>query len=239
MLWPTPDAAVSNDGEEIASFTARRARLKARGINGNGMGTPLAMAAKAWPTPTSRDFKAGGDTRERSNGPMLTDAVLSFAGGMPLAAQASHWATPTAHDARRPGADLTSAQRGNLSRDAALWASPRAEMARALGNPAHITPRRGNGNIEDQTAAFSLPAPATSTDGETSSHVRRSLNPLFVEWLMGWPPGWTWLALTPPASTGCACSATALCRWRRRMRSALSSLASPPAALPAQLSWLE
>lgn len=32
---------------------------------------------------------------------------------------------------------------------------------------------------------------------------------------------------------------TALCRWRRRMRSALSSLASPPAALPAQLSWLE
>jgi hypothetical protein len=48
--WPTPDAAISNDSEDLETFLARQDRQKARGINGNGMGTPLAMAAKLWPT---------------------------------------------------------------------------------------------------------------------------------------------------------------------------------------------
>lgn len=80
----------------------------------------------------------------------------------------------------------------------------------------------------------SLPGLETSTDGETSLPGRRSLNPLFVEWLMGWPPGWTSIA-----SNASACSATALCRWKQRMRSALSSLGSPLAALPVQFSLLD
>ncbi len=45
-LLPTPDAAVSNDGEDIDGWVARRERVKARGINGNGMGTPLAIAVR-------------------------------------------------------------------------------------------------------------------------------------------------------------------------------------------------
>jgi hypothetical protein len=61
--------------------------------------------------------------------------------------------------------------------------------------------------------------------GQTSSHPRRSLNPLFVEWLMGWPPGWTLLAWTD-----FACSATALSAWKQRMRFALLQLGLPPAA---------
>nr|WP_254435587.1 DNA methyltransferase [Ruegeria arenilitoris] len=40
------------------------------------------------------------------------------------------------------------------------------------------------------------------------------LNPLFAEWLMGWPPGHALLS----------CSATGFARWRRDMRSALSAL---------------
>jgi hypothetical protein len=51
------------------------------------------------------------------------------------------------------------------------------------------------------------------------------LNPAFVEWLMGWPTGWT----------ASACSATELSRFKQRMRSALSQLTSH-AAPPAQLS---
>lgn len=88
------------------------------------------------------------------------------------------------------------------------------------------------------TLASILPDPPISTVGEESSHIRRSLNPLFVEWLMGWPPGWTLLALTLPASTGIACSETELSRYRRRMRSALSQLGSPPEAPPEQISFL-
>lgn len=57
------------------------------------------------------------------------------------------------------------------------------------------------------------------------ARVSSVLNPGFVEWLMGWPTGWT----------ASACSATELSRFKRHMRSALSQLTSH-AAPPAQLS---
>jgi hypothetical protein len=186
-MWPTPSAALHNDGETPETFEARREALREKHKNGNGAGTPLTMAVKMWGTPTTRDHK---DTGSLENVP----------------------------------------ENGLLGRQVSNWATPRSEMARALGNPKHITARRGNGNIEDQTAAFSLPAPETSTDGEPSSPIdptsRRQLNPAFVEWLMGWPPGWT----------SFACSETALSRWRQHMRSALSARDCTPAAPPAQIS---
>jgi DNA (cytosine-5)-methyltransferase 1 len=45
-LLPTPAAGVFNDGETVEQWDARRERVKAKGINGNGMGEPLAIAAK-------------------------------------------------------------------------------------------------------------------------------------------------------------------------------------------------
>jgi site-specific DNA-cytosine methylase len=65
----------------------------------------------------------------------------------------------------------------------------------------------------------------TYTVGGIPSKERRSLNPLFVEWLMGWPPGWTLLAWTD-----FACSATELSAFKARMRSALLHLGLPPPA---------
>lgn len=59
---------------------------------------------------------------------------------------------------------------------------------------------------------------------------RRSLNAVFVAWLMGWPRGWT----------NCACSATALSRWKQAMRSELLALPLPSASMPRrQTSMLE
>jgi hypothetical protein len=52
-LLPTPAAGLHNLDEDPAQFEARRARLKAKGINGNGAGTPLAIAVKLLPTPTA------------------------------------------------------------------------------------------------------------------------------------------------------------------------------------------
>ncbi len=45
-LLPTPNAGNFNDGESLESWRARRDRNKAKGINGNGQGTPLAIAAQ-------------------------------------------------------------------------------------------------------------------------------------------------------------------------------------------------
>lgn len=66
--WPTPDASVAQDGESLSSWEARREMLKQKGINGNGCGLPLTMAAQlaGWATPTSRDYKDGASTLENT-----------------------------------------------------------------------------------------------------------------------------------------------------------------------------
>lgn len=79
--WPTPDATASNDGEDLESWLARRDRVRATGINGNGMETPLAVAARLWPTATTGDANGSGSAgysteSGRSEGTTLTDAAV-------------------------------------------------------------------------------------------------------------------------------------------------------------------
>jgi hypothetical protein len=57
---PTPTAANPNDGESLESWEARRQRNLAKGINGNGQGTPLGIAVKLLPTPRTSDTTGPG-----------------------------------------------------------------------------------------------------------------------------------------------------------------------------------
>jgi hypothetical protein len=68
--------------------------------------------------------------------------------------------------------------------------------------------------LTDAARSFPQGQP-TSTPGEPSSSATRRLNPCFVEWLMGWPIGWT----------DCDSPATEWSLYRQRMRSALLALA--------------
>lgn len=64
-LLPTPAAGNFNDGESLESWEARRQANLAKGINGNGQGTPLAIAAQQLlPTPQAHDA-AGAKTPEQ------------------------------------------------------------------------------------------------------------------------------------------------------------------------------
>lgn len=172
-------------------------------------------SSSQWPTPNATDGEKGstGQTFARGN--------LSL-----TAAAAAKWPTPMARD-HRSGGDGRARHNGPMLPDVAeRWATPRAlekgQYTRDHGNPEKARP-----SLTGQ--AFSLQARATSPDGKPPLPLRRSLNPLFVEWLMGWPPGWTLLAWTD-----FACSATALSRWKRHMRSALSHLGLPRGVAPAQ-----
>lgn len=115
-----------------------------------------------------------------------------------------------------------------------IWATPRAhevgQYTRDRGDPekqrASLT-----GQAMSADFLYSVRLPERSPTGAPSLKERRSLNPLFVEWLMGWPPGWTLLVWTD-----FACSETALCRYRQLMRCELLSFAPPPAAPAPQLS---
>ncbi|WP_210243788.1 hypothetical protein, partial [Mesorhizobium sp. B1-1-5] len=136
------------------------------------------------------------------------------------------WSTPRATDGEKGGPNQAFGAGGMpLPAQAHQWPTPTSLSFGESHQP-------GNSKSMNDTLdlASSLRGRPTYPVGEMHSTERRSLNPLFVEWLMGWPPGWTLLAWTD-----FACSATALFLWRQRMRSALSQLASPSAAPPAQL----
>lgn len=57
------DAAVFNDGQSVEAWEKRHARERLKKYNGNGGGTPLAMAVRlpSWATPTVGDSRGGGN----------------------------------------------------------------------------------------------------------------------------------------------------------------------------------
>lgn len=73
--WPTPDASAVNLSEPLETWLARREKLKAKGINGNGAGMPLGIAVRLWPTPVAADSDKGG-TRYGSGNLTLRGAAI-------------------------------------------------------------------------------------------------------------------------------------------------------------------
>ncbi len=171
-----------------------------------------------WGTPTARDWK-DGDTSQ-----------LDVPENGLLGRMAANWPTPRSKEDgeyQYSRGDKTKPV-PTLSGAAQNWPTPTSLSFADSHQP-------GNSKSYNETMALAekvslasaLPDRPISTVGEESSHIRRALNPLFVEWLMGWPRGWTSLALTPPASSDSECSATAFIRWKRHMCSALLQLGLP------------
>lgn len=103
--WPTPDAFVSNDGEQPETFLARKAAVKAKGVNGNGMGTPLAMAAKMWPTPITGDAHLNSTPQAAARRLEEGKSTLSRVSAM--------WPSPVASEARQGFQDRTRGKKGS------------------------------------------------------------------------------------------------------------------------------
>jgi hypothetical protein len=115
-LWPTPTASNPNEQETLESWTGRRQRERARGRNGNGMGTPLGIAVRLWPTPTAADGSSGpGQAQTAEGSPDLRTTVTA-------------WATPTAADSQ---------SRGSATGDRGGWRSLVDQAPSAL-NPAWV-----------------------------------------------------------------------------------------------------
>ena len=168
-----------------------------------------------WPTPTERDHRS-----------IHASPATIANNSRPLSEAAGLWATPRASDGDKGAASQSFSGGGSpLPAMVALWATP--TVADTEGGRANRSGERA-GELLIRGQALALhghPDPLTKPPGGNSSRYGLTLNPWFVERLMGWPTGWT-------ASDF---SATGLSHWRRRMRSALLHLASPP-PLPVQLS---
>lgn len=256
--WPTPSASLVQDGEDPETWRARMDRLEEKHRNGNGAGTPLTMAARTWPTPTTKDGEQAGSREPGVGGPTLHEESqrwptprVTTNGGIPspgvegrgsrLEDAAGTWPTPTGSDGnRRTDASQTREGAPSLTEEGARWPSPRAEDGESAGNhpgatdsltgatktwptPAaadgdrateYITRKDGSNPTLLGASRRSPPVLRTSTCGPECSPKHRRLNPLFVEWLMNFPLGWTDSEL----------SATAWSLWWRQSRSWLSRI---------------
>lgn len=148
----------------------------------------LATTAILWPTPQADSFRSRGGDRKDEKG---------------LGSMARDWPTPMARDGSKPSAGNRKA--ADLTYASRMWMTPTArDYKDGAANPATM---KVNGQLGRQVLA-------TPTGGSDTSDMRRTLNPLFVEALMGWPTGWT----------GFASVEMEWSRWLQRMRCALSQL---------------
>ena len=141
--------------------------LASLGTNGgpnqrDSSGRPgLQMAAMMWPTPIA---SSGGPSR------------LGNFRGNPLASAVKTWPTPCASEARQGYQNRNNGKKGSQKSlttvvvDAEKFATPQARDFRSGSTDRWDNPDRSR-NLNDQIGG--------------------QLNPTWVEWLMGWPLGWT------------------------------------------------
>jgi len=190
--WPTPRAS-ANENRQTRPTPSQLA-----GKHGMNLATRAAM----WPTPQTDSFRTRGGARKNEKG---------------LDRMARDWPTPMASDGCKPsGGNRRSA---DLTHVAGMWPTPLARDWKGTNSLEHVKQQPPARNHMDQLANFAVysrQALTISGAGETISDQRRSLNPAFVEALMGWPTGWT----------GFDFAATVWSRWLQRMRSEFLRLGS-------------
>ena len=194
LCWPT--ANVPNGGRTTNTSTLR--------ADGSKRQVELAALVKMWTTPQAHDQSGGNANRIRRHGTMhgcanLADDVL-------------HWPTPQARDTKSPDMEgsgnyerkMENGWTIDLNSAAANWPTLATRDYRSPNGASHMDRSTGAKHL-DQLPNFIEhsfpPAPPTSTHGDKSpSASTRRLNPDFVDWLMGLPPGWTDYAPVETAS---------------------------------------
>ncbi|WP_052676625.1 hypothetical protein [Microbacterium trichothecenolyticum] len=204
-LFPTPSAAVMNDGESAESWHTRNERLREKGYNGNGMGMPLTIAVQTLlPTPSAAIADGGQTSRSgaRKGEPLLGGIAVEAATRSLLPTPNAALAT-SGPDYARGGRD---AGGDDLATKIALLpTTTTAQDSEASGNGTGVTlpdvlQRERRGPVSDVDwgeyepairqweAVIGRPAPSpVRYDGRDG---KPRLNPEFTEWMMGWPAGW-------------------------------------------------
>lgn len=195
--WATPDCWASPRASD-----AEKGGPNCRG----GRGDPILPGqACQWPTPNT---PSGGRTLP----PEVCAAKGATPNGkrqVPLEMVAAYWPTPASrdHKGENSEAHVTTNSTGRMHMDQLPNFVAYSPQARTIPD----------GPISSLPNPGALPHSLAQPSEKLPRLLRRRLNPFFVEFLMGWPPGWTL-----PEPTACGHVETAL--WRHRLRRQLSSL---------------
>ncbi len=184
-LWPTP----TQD-----SASQRKGRYKQGGL-------PLAAAVTMWATPQAHDSTTGNAKRVGRYG--------TKHGARNLNDEVAMWPTPNVpnggrtmrpEEIRAKGATAKGKRQVGLENAVKLWPTPKAEDSQCAGghrgtaDTLHAavkkwpTPNVSDGKGPNTRAEGKDRSPA---DDDLPTRAGGQLNPPWVEWLMGWPIGWT------------------------------------------------
>ena len=132
----------------------------------NSRGEPkLSAQVKMWPTPDAHCWKTGPRGNGTGGGEMLSNTL------------AVRWPKPRANDAEKRGNFDTQNPRNGLPAAVKRYMTPTASIGTKCGGR-----HKGKADTLASQIADLERMQQTSTG---------QLNPPWVEWLMGWPSGWT------------------------------------------------
>jgi hypothetical protein len=122
------------------------------------------------PTPNSWDAKRGPMSKELMETGKHQVSLVTYVKHNP-----KKWPTPTCSDVYTDNLKSTQQKEGSmhsvtLPQAVRMWGTPKSQDSR------HALRDRGKGNLGEQVSGL---------------HNGGRLNPLWTEWLMGWPIGWT------------------------------------------------
>ncbi len=193
-FWPTPQGRDHKSGRAVQDYGNARPLSEAvhkapyptpsataYGSSGNGGGNNVAsrgrpsLARMFIPTPTAGDAKSAGSRCAPGSaahpGVSLTDYVRGDGG------RGRTWTTPTARD--RHTAAKTRRGAGSLALG--------QERVKPLVQQAVEAERTDYNKVAGEMRARAIASGGSATPPRSGL----SLNPSWVEWLMGWPIGWT------------------------------------------------
>jgi hypothetical protein len=193
----------------------------------------LSREAQQWPGPrankiTSEDLSKWKERQAAGN-----------VATMPLTLAAEMWRAPSAQDPEGGVFDLSKRLPGmnpkiKLRDDAVNWAAPTASAGQNPGSKLKDVSMP----IADQAVNYSLPPETRMTNGDVfcdndrtsrlayrafllmRGAMKHRLNPLFAEWLMGWPERWS------TATTDSGSLATEWSHYKQQLHTAFCSVFS-------------
>lgn len=189
---------------------------------------PSSSSWRTSPTTSTLDFLKSPESYKRWASALRQDCSRRKRSALHTEdSDSSSWRTPDAADPNRGAMDPLKRANANhqvfLKDQAVFWASPTSRDWKG-GAESRIETMRLDTQAEIEFPS-SRPDPETSTPGQPSlSNAPTSplrLNPAFVEWLMGWPEGWT-DAGAPVASHSYHFWETASCHSLQHLLSAFS-----------------
>lgn len=203
--WPTPRSQEAKHGEPTNwEMQTDHAGTK------DSLRVQVAKRQSLWPTPRSRDYKDGDKVPpSRQKNPDLAtlgqkvaiDEMENARNGeygkkIQAALNSDNWPTPSASEGSKIPSQANYGQIGLSNHPLIVGVPSRSALKKSRAGqkqdwhtPTSHMAKEGNYPAESQRNTPSLTHEAAVEEGKAKQPMK--LNPDWVEWLMGWPIGWT------------------------------------------------